>query len=276
MTRSRIGLAAAVACLLSGISSAAAAQETSAAAFVRAAMALDQRLGPIETGPLVAATDSAANASDIATIERAMAAFATPAFPVDGFTTFERVCEPLNRLSVRHALDGASALRRPAGAAPPNAQETAAITAQLQALRQQNAVRHQDAMIILSTSSTRCTVAHFPVLAQFLAGLPSAELTPVRIGGVTQMRLGIAQTLFGAATALRQDGTSAANRGRLLALINDLATPFSRALTPELRREFQTALQGLPATTDAQTLAATAALSAALRDEGCAELCLVR
>ncbi len=275
MKRSWIVLAA-YASLMTGIATSANAQESPAITFARAAAALNQRLGTVETGPLVESTDQVANASDIAQIEQAMAAFGTPAFPVDEFATIDRVCDPLNQLSVRHLLDGAPALRRPAGAAAPNSQETAAIAAQLQALQQRNSVRHQDPMVILSTSGIRCVVAHFPLLAQFLATLSPAELTPVRVGGVRQMRLGIAQTLYGAATALRDNATTTANRNRILNLMNEVAVPFASALTPELRREMIAALQGLPVSSDPRTVAASATLLAALSTERCVGLCLVR
>jgi hypothetical protein len=254
--------------------SGAMAQESPQAAFQSAVAALDQRLGAAETGPLIETTDAAANAADIAAIERAMDSFGSPAFPVDGFTSFETVCEPLNRLSVRHALDGAAAIGRPADAPPPGPAELQVLTAKMRVLQLQNAARHEEAITILSGSGLLCTVKHFPVLAEHLSSLPPAEITPIRLNGARQMRLGIARSLLGYMVALREPATSPANKVRLRAYIADLAAPLAAALTPELRAELTTALDQLPPTLDPETLAATEFVKLAMAITDCVELCL--
>jgi hypothetical protein len=127
MMRAGMTTALAAAMMLLGAGP-AVAQEAPPAAFARAVAALNQRLGPAESGPDIETTDRAANAADIAVIEQALDAFGTPAFPIDGFATFDSVCDPLNRLSVRHLLDGAAELRRPADAAPPTLDREAQAT----------------------------------------------------------------------------------------------------------------------------------------------------
>lgn len=253
--------------------SAALAQESPKVAFQSAVDALSQRLGPAETGPAIETTDAAANAADVAAIELAMGAFGSSAFPIDGFASFEAVCEPLNRLAVRHALDGSAALRRPADAPPPTPAEMNALTAKLQALQLRNAARYADAVTILSGSGLRCTVRHFPVLAERLAGLPPAELTPVRLDGARQMRMGIARSLLGFMMALRETATTPANKARLRAYVAELAAPLADALTPALRAELTTALGQLPPTRDAETVATAEVLTSALATTGCSGLC---
>jgi hypothetical protein len=253
-----------------------AAQDGPQEAFARAAASLDARLGSVEDGPAIGTTDAVANAADLATIETAVGALGSPAFPLDGFTTFETVCEPLNRLSVRHTMDGAASLRRPADAAPPSPAEVQAFTAQLQSLQLHNANLHQDAITILSGSGLTCTAKHFPVLAAHLASLPPAEITPVRLNGARQMRLGIARAVLGFMMALGDTTITPANKTRLRAYVSDLAVPLAAALTPELRSELVTALGQLPASDDPDAKAANQVLTAALATSQCAELCLYR
>ncbi len=254
--------------------SAALAQESPKAAFQSAVDALSQRLGSVEAGPAIESTDAAANTADIVAIERAMGVFGSKAFPIDGFASFEAVCDPLNRLALRHALDGSAALRRPAGASPPTPAELNGLTAKLKALQLQNAVRHEDAITILSGSGLRCTVKHFPVLADHLASLPPAELTPVRLDGARQMRLGIARSLLGFMMALGETTTTPANKARLRAYTAELATPLADALTPALRAELTTALGQLPPLRDAEALATSNVLTSALATTDCSGLCL--
>ncbi len=254
--------------------SAALAQESPKAAFQSAVDALSQRLGPAESGPTIEATDAAANAADIAAIEAAMGAFGSPAFPIDGFASFEAVCDPLNRLAVRHALDGSAALRRPTDAPPPTPAEMNALTAKLQALQLRNAARYQDTITILSGSALRCTVKHFPVLADRLASLPPAELTPIRLDGARQMRMGIARSLLGFMMAMGETATTPANKARLRAYTAEIAAPLAAALTPALRAELTTALGQLPPTRDGEVLATAEVLTSALATTECSGLCL--
>ena len=270
----RAGMTAALAAAMMLVGAGPAiAQEAPPAAFARAVAALNERLGPAESGPDIETTDRAANAADIAVIEQALDAFGTPAFPVDGFATFDSVCDPLNRLSVRHGLDGITALRRSADAAPPTPAETRIFSSQLQALGLRNAARHQDAMTVLSVGGLRCMVRHFPVLSEFLAGLPEAERTPVRLDGARKMRQGAAQSLLGFMIAMRDPTTTPANMARLRSYLVEVADPLAAALTPDLRIYVSTMIDQLPATSDADALATTDLLKTAMATTACEGLC---
>jgi hypothetical protein len=270
----RAGLTAALAAAMTALAAGpAAAQEPPPEAFAKAITALSERLGPAESGPDIESTDRAANAADIVVIEQALAAFGTPAFPLDGFATFDSVCDPLNRLSVRHGLDGITALRRPADAAPPTPEETQVFTSQLRALQLRNGARHQDAMTVLSVGGLRCMVRHFPVLSAFLAELPEAERTPIRLDGARKMRQGAAQSLLGFMIAMRDPTTTPANRARLRAYLIEVAEPLAGALTPDLRIYVSTMIDQLPATSDADAQATTDMIRAAMATTACEGLC---
>ncbi len=273
MILSRKAKAALGAAMIAFMASPALAQDTAPSAFGRAIASMTARLGPAETAPLIETTDTAANAADLAVIERGLDTFGTPEFPLDGFATFESVCEPVNQLSVRHLLDGISAMARPPGAPPPTPEELTVLTGKLQALQLRNAARHQDAMTVLGGGAMRCMVKHLPTLAAFLAGLPEAELTPTRLKGADGMRRGGVGALVGFSIAMRDPTTSPANKARLRAYIAEVAVPLAAAMTPAMRTELASTLDNLPPTQDADALAATAQLKAALASTTCEDLC---
>lgn len=248
-------------------------QETTPAAFAKALASLTERLGTIETGPDIETTDTAANAADLAVIEQALDVLGTPAFPLDGFATFESVCEPVNRLSVRHGLDGLSAFARPPGSPPPTPDEMQVFMGKMQVLQLRNAARYPDEITVLSGGVMRCMVKHFPALTAFVTALPREELSLTRLKGAYGMRLGGAQALVGFMISLRDPTTSPANKARLNAYVAEVAAPLAAVMTPALRTEFATRLDNLPPTQDAEVLATTELLKAALADTTCEGLC---
>lgn len=248
-------------------------QDSTPAAFARALASLTERLGTIETGPDIETTDTAANAADLAVIEQAFDVLGTPAFPLDGFATFESLCGSVNQLSVRHLLDGLSAIARPPGAPPPTPEELTVLTGKVQALQLRNAARYPDPMTVLGGGAVRCMVKHFPALAAFLADLPEAELTPTRLKGADDIRRGGAQALVGFSISLRETGTSPVNKARIRAYIAEVAAPLAAVMTPPMRTELTATLGNLPPTQDAEALAATALLTAALAVTTCEGLC---
>lgn len=251
----------------------ALAQDTTPADFARAVASLNARLGTMETGPEITTTDQAANAADLAVIERALDVFGTPAFPVDGFATFESVCEAVNRLSVRHGLDGVSAMARPPGSPEPTPAELQVLTTKVVALQSRNALRYPDAITVLAGGGMRCMVKHFPMITAFLAELPEEELTPTRLKGADGMRRGGTQALLGFMTVLREPATTPANKLRVIAYVAEVAAPLAAVLTPPMRAELAAKLEALPQTQDAEVLATTELLKAALADTGCEGLC---
>lgn len=272
MMKRSLAASVAAALIMLGASE-ASAQGADRAAFDGAVKALTARLGPTETGPAIESTDAAANAADLAVIEQSLEQLGTPAFPIDGFATFEAVCEPLNALAVRHTLDGLSAIARPPGAPPPTPAETTVLMGKVQALQVRNVARYPDQTTVLSAGGMRCMIKHFPMLTAHLDGLPAAELTPTRLAGAQSMRRGGAQALLGYAMALRELGTSSRNKARLRAYIAEMSEPLAATLTPELRANLIAQLDLLPPTRDPDTQATTQLLKAAMATTTCEGLC---
>lgn len=248
-------------------------QESTPAAFAKALASLTGRLGTIETGPDIETTDAAANAADLAVIERSLDVFGTAAFPLDGFATFESVCEPINRLSVRHGLDGLSAMARPPGSPPPTPEEMSVMMSKVQVLQRRNVARYPDEITVLAGGVMRCMVKHLPALTAFLADLPEAELTPTRLKGADGMRRGGTQALIGFMISLRDPAISPANKARLNAYVAEVAVPLAAVMTPPMRADLTATLGQLPPTQDAEVLATTELLTAALAVTTCDGLC---
>lgn len=265
--------AALAASLIASGAAPALAQEPTPTAFAKAVASLNERLGTIETGPAIDTTDAAANAADLAVIEQALDVLGTPAFPVDGFATFESVCEAVNRLSVRHGLDGLSAMARPPGSPPPTPDELQALTTKVVVLQTRNAARYPDAITVLAGGVMRCMVKHFPAITAFLADLPEAELTPTRLAGAEGMRRGGTQALVGFSISLREPATTPANKARIIAYVGEVAAPLAAVLTPPMRAELSARLDQLPPTQDPAVLATTELLKAALATTTCEGLC---
>ena len=269
----RVAKAVLAAALIAFATAPGLAQDSTPTAFAKALASLTERLGTIETGPDIETTDAAANAADLAVIEQSLGMLGTPAFPLDGFATFESVCEPVNRLSVRHGLDGLSAMARPPGSPPPTPEEMSVLMGKVQVLQLRNAARYPDEITVLSGGVMRCMVKHLPALTAFVADLPEAELTPTRLKGADGMRRGGTQALVGFMISLRDPTTSQANKARLNAYVAEVAAPLAAVLTPPMRAELAAALANLPPTQDAEVLATTELVKAALADTTCEGLC---
>ena len=277
-----VALTATLSAALAALSVPGDAQETPqprtvepfATTFARSSAALLDRLGEVEGGrPAVGLADAATRA-DLTALEQAMTHFGTPDFPVDGLTSFDAVCGTLNRLSVRYALDGAGALRRP-GPPPTSPTAIADLTARLSQVQTANAVRFQDELLILVPANMRCMAAHLPALAQFMAALPPEQLTPVRINGARQMQHGLASTLAGLLMSARDPAIRRANQLRGLRAATDAITAYARQLSPTQRADLRRSIASLGRSTDAEVVTAERQIDSVLADATCVELCLL-
>lgn len=254
----------------------AMADEAAKAAFENAINALEKRLGTLEGGPAIDSSDAAANSADIAAIEQAIDQFGTPAFPLDGLASFENVCGRLKQLSVRYRMDGVATLNKPPDASSLQEDELNTMVEQLQALMVRNMISHEDAVLTLTGSQARCTVKHFPAFVDLLSSLPPEEITPVRLEGLRQVRVGMSQWLLGSMMALREPTTSPTSKARIQTYISDMATPMATAMTPEMRAEMLIVLDQMIPSLDAETQALTDELTSAFMTTDCIELCVYR
>jgi hypothetical protein len=260
--------------LAAGAAAQAQTNAPSATTFARSSGALLERLGEVEAGRPATGVADPATRADLTAIQQVMAHFATPAFPVDGFNTFDSVCGRLNRLSVRYMLDGMGALRQP-GPPPTSPDDIARLTARVTQLQSANAMRFQDELFIIVPAVTRCLNAHLPVLARFIAALPPEQLTPVRLDGARQMRRGMTTSLIGLLGSARDPAVRRPNQLAGLQAAGEVMPGYTRQLTLAQRAELRQLIAQLPRSSDAAVIDAERQIDAALSDTSCVELCLL-
>ena len=159
--------------------SAQADTQTPAQRYFAATALLDAKLGG--DSEFKVPTDDAESRQALADIKSAMADFGTPAFPVDGFTTFQSVCTPLYKLPSHYLMAGAKD----------------GVLSDVQ--KANNGDTYQDQMIPLVTSGVKCVALHMPWFAQMYDSTPESARTPDRVAGIHQMQAGFAQALEGVA-----------------------------------------------------------------------------
>ncbi|WP_155914527.1 hypothetical protein [Asticcacaulis sp. AC460] len=155
-------------------------------------------------------------AKSLADIEASMEVFATPAFPIDGLSTFASVCVPLSQLPVRYVTAGMNSVF-PDSKPPTTPQEYYALMNKPEALSlmARNAIRHQDVATLFMVTSVKCMSLHMPVVEKFWQDLPPSERTAVRIQGLKQLRSGAAGMVRGAVLNATDPSMSTKNRNLL-------------------------------------------------------------
>ena len=172
--------------------SAHADTQTPAQRYFAATALLDAKLGGDSEFKLP--TDDAESRQALADIKSAMADFGTPAFPVDGFATFQSVCTPLYKLPSHYLMAGT-----PKDGTLSEAQKAS------------NGDKYQDQMMPLITSGVKCVALHMPWFTQMYDQTPEAARTPDRMAGIHQMQEGFGQALEGVAEAASADNIHPAN-----------------------------------------------------------------
>jgi hypothetical protein len=179
------------------------------------------------------------------------------------------LCGKTNQITMGYALANIVSLKPPAGqTADPEALKPRVIE-----LGNRNAVAYQDVIIPMGAFSTRCMMRALPLLTEFMRTLPAEQRTPVRMGGLRQMRGGVANMMVGAITSSIQTGVSAANRHLALSAAADVASTFAAALPVADRKAIQqTAVRVRPSAAAADQPSLDA-IARAFADERCEGLC---
>ena len=254
---------------------AAAQQPSPEQNFIDSLAALNQRLGGIEPDQAAIDRTDPEIRSHLDRIEQLSARFNSPEFPVNGIQTFESLCAPLSQISVRYILDGSGALRRSAGNGEATPAQIAQLTAAVAQLRQGNSERYQDEIAILSSSAMRCMHAHLPFITRFVAELPPEQLTPVRIGGLQQMRRGVLQVIVGVLTVSRETGTKVDNKQKYFDAITQTIGDYAQIMPIATRTEIISYLRGLPPVNDGPAVAVERVVENALMSTECIGLCRI-
>lgn len=200
------------------------------------------------------------------------AVFGDAPLTVSDIPQISDICGKANRIQVTYGLANlASAMP-----SNPNNAPMKELQRRLIALENHNTITYQDVTIPMRAFAMRCLAREMPLLAAFFKALPQEQRTPVRLGGLAQMRLGIAQELIGAIVITEEhDELSPKNRHIALAAAAAAAPNLTAALQmPERSRivAFATSAKATAATDDQ---AALEAIIKAVADEHCEGLCQI-
>ncbi len=242
--------------------------QTPAQRFAAAVEAMQTALGPREAYQ-VPPSDPAIR-QHLNDMRAAVAQLGTPAFPVDGMTTFANVCLPLAALPMQYILAGAGDV--PGFAADPAGQSQSPA---IGSLRAANMVKYQDETTLLMDASIRCDAQHMAFFNSYWNGLSPDQRTAGRIASVHQMQAGFAAMLFGAAADATLPTFTKANRDLSMSSAATYADAVASALPVATRQTLKTqidqAAPGLATTYPAQY----AAITKALAGTDCTGLCTV-
>lgn len=178
------------------------------------------------------------------------------------------LCGRSNRIAVGYTLANIVSLKLPPG------QSADTLPTRVAELGSRNTVVYQDIVMPLLAFSARCSARMMPLMVDFFTHLPAEQRTPIRMGGLRQMRKGLAGAIAGAVATTSQEGISPQNRHLAASAAADVAPTFA-AIMPVADRKVlqQVAIHGkaLAAPADQASLERVAH---AFADEQCEGLCL--
>jgi hypothetical protein len=157
---------------------------------------------------------------------------ATP-FQLADFEALRAICDKAQSAAAPYLFLGLFNLRKELD----SEKDPQVAAKKISALIEKNTLTFQDELERLQPFSFRCLAKQIPLAAQFLASLPSEQLTDVRRAGARQMRGGISQMYLGAMQLANSNVYSFSYRIKLLEVLAETAPVFSSALTPDARKQ---------------------------------------
>jgi hypothetical protein len=219
-------------------SSGCQAQEeaTPAARFANATNQLKLRMGPLEQPNTPPRKSVAEVGRLLQVVDETVIEFGTPSFPVDGLNSFEYVCSPLNEISVRYTMAGINTLK-------PFKNNMPLFTQKLAALMSANTKIYQKEVIPLLTANVKCMALHMSPMENFYDRLPPEQRTPIRIGGLRQMRNGAGNMFLGLSEIGADPAYAKENRSLAISTASKYAAVFVRAMPISQRKIVLTKLK---------------------------------
>lgn len=241
-------------------------QPTPQERFTAAINGINAQLGPLDAIKAPPPFSDPENRARYDAVQETMALFGTDAFPVNGMTSFEQVCAPINAATVKHMFVGVAALKKP----DMTQEQFAALFSRA---AQNNALTYQQEMVRLTTINLDCMSAHIPFITQFIAGLAPDAFTGTRRDGLEKMGAGFANAVFGLATQSLNPGSKPeVSRMAMHGALKH--APDILALTaPSVRQAFVTRMASLEGNVPAAYRPDFLKVKAALQDQSCAGLC---
>jgi hypothetical protein len=211
--------------------------------YQAAAKAFDEiKTSAVAKGEMPRITD-ARTAELLAILADKTDSYGSAGFPSGMDAMTKDTCSIPNKIASEYALHGLATLFREQKVDKDT--DPKEISAKIAVLYAANVSKYQSEVVPVLNFARHCLVGTLPALAEFVKGLPPAQMTEIRRDGLRKMRQGMQQMIIGAVTALtdadlREDLRSLMFNG----LQRDLPNMVS-ALTLAERAQARAALESL-------------------------------
>ena len=122
---------------------------------------------------------------------------------------------------------------------------------------------------------SRCLAQIVPLVTRFAQSLPKEQMTQIRLEGLTRVRIGARDMMFGAASASADERLTQAQRAAILDNVVEAAPTLSGTMPPKQRLETATALLTLRNAAPDWAKPGLQALIATLEKPECEGLCAI-
>jgi hypothetical protein len=187
-------------------------------------------------------------------------------YEVKDIALLGEVCGKSNAAVMSYALfDHAKAIDRSA--------EATVKTQQVFQLMERNFLRFQDELVHLQPFLVRCLGKSVPLLDDFIATLPPAELTEVRRSGVRGTRQGAFNAFYGFLQAVNHPALKASYKDAMLSAMADTAAQYASILQPAMRRQVADIAASMRTAVDGRLRGHIEQILRAMKDTRCEGLC---
>lgn len=136
-----------------------------------------------------------------------------------------------------------------------------------------NGHTYQDLLLPMLAFSAYCAGHELPLLGEYMQRLPASERTPVRLGGLRQMRMGATAMVTSAILMAADKTLSPTNRKLALVAMADNAPPMAAAMTVAERAPIAEAANQAAAGSEPAFRSLLETIAKAYDDKKCTALC---
>lgn len=148
------------------------------------------------------------------------------------------VCGMANRVAQAYLLHDLQKSMRERGAASPDKMTPQAIAK----LQDDNLIAYRDETTPLIAFGPRCLAQVVPLVTRFAQSLPKEQMTQTRLEGLTRVRVGARDMMFGAASASADERLTQTQRAAILDNVVAAAPALVGTMPPKQRLETASAL----------------------------------
>lgn len=181
------------------------------------------------------------------------------------------VCGMANRVVQAYLLHDLQKSMREQGVASPDKMTPQAIAK----IQDDNLIAFREETTPLIAFGSRCLAQVVPLVTRFAQSLPKEQMTQTRLEGLTRVRIGARDMMFGAASASADERLTQAQRAAILDNVVEAAPTLAGTMPPKQRLETATTLLTLRNAAPDWAKPGLQALIATLEKPDCEGLCAI-